>query len=95
MTDAVRVSVWVRPNARQNEVIAFRDGVLQVRIAAPPLEGKANRALIILLADVLGVSKSSLAIEKGVAGRKKVVSITGCTEDRVVALLQQSVTAKK
>ena len=68
--------------------MGFRAGVLQIRIAAPPIKGKANDELMRLLSDVLGVSKSNLAIEKGVTGRKKTIVITGLGQDRVVKLLE-------
>ena len=69
--------------------MGFRAGVLQIRIAAPPIKGKANDELIRLLSDVLGISKSNLAIEKGVTSRKKTIIITGLGQDRVVKLLER------
>jgi len=69
--------------------MGFKAGVLQVRIAAPPVKGKANDELMRLLSDVLGVSKSNLAIEKGVTSRKKTIVITGLGQDQVVKLLER------
>lgn len=72
-----RLTVQVRPGARRNEVLGLEDGVLKLKIAAPATEGKANRALVEFLADLLGVSKSSIAIEHGERGKSKVLSIAG------------------
>lgn len=86
MADKVqtRIVVRVQPNASQNQVLGFRDGMLYVRIAAPPTKGKANQELIKFLSDILGVSKSNLTIEKGAAGRRKVIGISGLTQDQVM-----------
>ena len=95
MAEAARVSVWVRPNARRSEIADFQDGVLQVRVAAPPVEGKANKELVEFLSKVLGVSKSRLTIEKGVNGRKKVVRIDDCTPEQVLRQLAGIANDKK
>lgn len=55
----------VHPNAVQSKVIDFSEGVLQVRVAAPPAKGKANQELIAFLSKVLGVGKGALTIVKG------------------------------
>lgn len=75
--------VQVQPNASQNKVTRFEDGVLHLRIAAPPIKGKANRELIKFLSAILGVSKSSITIEKGLTSRRKVVKIEGVTQEEV------------
>jgi len=79
-----RIVVQVQPNARQNEVLGFKDGVLQIRIAAPPVKGKANQELIKFLSAILGVGKNNLTIEKGVTGRRKLIGITGLTHDQFI-----------
>ena len=84
-----KIVVQVQPDARHNEVLGFKDGVLHLRITAPPVEGKANRALIKFLSAILGVSKSSLTIEKGVTGRRKLIGIIGLTHDQVIESSQR------
>jgi len=84
-----RIVARVQPNARQNEVLGFRDGVLHVRIAAPPIKGKANQELITFLSGVLGVGKSNLAIEKGLTGKRKVIGIIGLTRSQVMERTQK------
>ena len=71
----------VHPGARRNEVIGFTQGILNVKVAAPPVEGKANRELIDFLSEVLGVSKSSLTVVKGLTSRNKVITVTGLTQE--------------
>ena len=84
-----KIAVHVQTNASQNEVVGFKDGVLRVRIAAPPVKGKANQELIKFLSDVLGVSKSNLTIEKGITGKNKTVAIRGLGQEQVVRLLER------
>ena len=58
--------------------------MLHLRIAAPPVKGKANTALLVFLSDILGVSKSRLSIEKGATNRMKVIAIEGLTQNEVM-----------
>ena len=65
------LSVLVVPNAKQNEIVGWVDGALKVRIAAPPIEGRANEALIRFLAEHLDLSPSEICLEKGLGGKHK------------------------
>lgn len=87
--EQARIVVRVQPNASQNEVLRFKDGVLHVRIAASPTKGKANQELIKFLSHILGVSKSNLIIEKGLTGKRKVIGIDESTQDQVMAQLER------
>ncbi len=77
----------VHPNAARSKVIGFSDVVLQVRVAAPPVKGKANKELIALLSQVLGVSKGTLNISKGHTSRSKVITIDGLSQEEVIQRL--------
>lgn len=85
--ESVRIMVRVQPNANRNEVLRFKDGVLHIRIAAPPIKGKANQELIKLLGDILRVSQSHLTIEKGMTSKRKVIGISGLTQNQVMRQL--------
>ncbi len=82
------VTIQVQPNARRNEVVGFEEGVLRVKIAAPPVKGKANKELIDFLSKLLGVSKSSITIEKGLTSRRKVIAIEGLSQAEVLRRLR-------
>jgi len=69
------IRVKVQPKASRNEVLGFREDVLQVRVAAPPESGKANAALLELLGEALKVPKSKIRILKGHAARNKLIAI--------------------
>lgn len=76
--------VRVQPRASRSEIVGWRaDGALSVRVAAPPVEGRANAALADLLADALDVRRSAVTIELGSRGRDKLVRISGLTPAQV------------
>ena len=77
------ISVRVQPRASRNRVGEYRDGALLVSVTAPPQDGRANAALLELLAEALGVAKSRLRIVRGHTGRDKVVAVDGLTGDEV------------
>lgn len=72
-----RLAVKVTPNAGRSEIIGFKEGVLQIKIGAPPDKGKANKELVDFLSEKLGVKKSAILILQGQAGRNKVIEVTG------------------
>ena len=86
--ERARVTVQVQPGASRNQVVRYTEGVLHVRIAAPPVRGKANRELIAFLSDILGVSKSHLSIEKGHTSRRKVIAVEGMGEWEVTRVIE-------
>lgn len=69
------VAVHAQPGAKRSEISGLHGERLKVRIAAPPLEGRANEALIELLAQRLGLPRSKLRVSKGLQGRTKLVEI--------------------
>ena len=76
MKDTI-IKIYLQPKSSKNEVVGpFRDGI-KVKVTAPPIEGKANEALIRLLAKELGISSSSIEILKGHHSREKTLRISG------------------
>ncbi len=88
------ITVRVYPNATKNEVVGFSDGVWQVRVAAPPIKGKANKELISFLSKVLGVSKSSVSIARGHTTRSKLIAVDGLTQEEIMKRLSSSVSRR-
>ena len=71
------LGVRVVPRADRNEIVeVLRDGVVRIRLNAPPREDEMNRTLVEYLAEVLDVSKDRIEIVAGESGRDKLVSIT-------------------
>jgi len=73
--ERVSFTIRVTPRASANAVGGERDGALLVRVTAPPVEGKANDAVVALLAKALGVARGSVRVERGGAARTKQVSV--------------------
>jgi uncharacterized protein (TIGR00251 family) len=71
------LKVRVQPGASRNEIAGMRDGVVIVRVTAPPVDGKANKAACKLLAETCGIPPSRVEIVRGDSHRDKVVRLTG------------------
>ena len=82
----ITLDVRVIPRARKTECAGFRDEVLVVRLAAPPVEGAANEALIAFFAAALHLPRRAVHILSGERGRKKRVAIEGVTIEQIRAL---------
>ncbi|WP_026195630.1 DUF167 domain-containing protein [Verrucomicrobium sp. 3C] len=72
-----RLVVRVVPNARKSEIAGFTDGVVRVRLQAPPSEGRANEELLRLLAKVFCTRRSQIVIVGGEKSREKSLEIQG------------------
>jgi uncharacterized protein (TIGR00251 family) len=88
MSAAISIGVYVQPRASKTELAGLHDGLLRIRLAAPPVDGAANAALAVFIADKLGIAKSRVQIVSGLTGRRKVVRIDGVTAQAVAAALQ-------
>jgi uncharacterized protein (TIGR00251 family) len=84
------LSIYVTPRAGRSEVAGEREGALWLKLAAPPVEGAANEALIALLARRLEVPRSALQLVAGATGRRKRVRIARLAPGAVTARLQQA-----
>ena len=79
--------IRVVPRASRCEAVGIQDDALKLRITAPPVEGKANEACIALLAELLGVKKTQVAIISGHASRTKTVAVEGVKAKEIAALI--------
>jgi uncharacterized protein len=70
-----RIDVRVQPRASRNEIVGYREGVLRVRLQAPPVDGAANDALVRFLADEFGVPRRQVRIVSGFGSRNKIVEV--------------------
>lgn len=81
------LSVLIIPNASKNEIVGWHDGALKIRLAAPPVDGKANQELLRFLAKTFDLAPSNLSIAQGQTGKRKKISIP-MTEEDVRALIE-------
>lgn len=75
--DTSRLSVRLVPRASRDEISGFEGETLRVRVTAPPVEGRANQALVRLLAKRLGVARGAVRVVAGQTSRQKVLAIDG------------------
>ena len=87
-----RLSVSVVPNASRTEAVGLHDGALRLRLAAPPVDGKANDALVAWVAAQLGLPRRAVQLARGPASRQKQLEIDA-PEAVVAAWLQTALAA--
>lgn len=82
-----RLQVRLRPRGRGDALLGVVDGVLQARVSAPPVDGRANRALCKLIAKRAGVAPSRVSVVRGEKSRDKLVLVEGVGEAELLAAL--------
>ncbi|CAK8721646.1 UPF0235 protein CDV28_12527 [Candidatus Electronema halotolerans] len=81
------LSVHVQPGAARTELAGMHGDALKLRLAAPPVDGKANKAVIAFLAQLLHLPKSAVVIRSGLRSRAKTLLLTGIAEHEARSLL--------
>ena len=82
----MKLALKVTPGAKRNEVLGWEDDypqigrVLKLKIAAPPVEGKANKEIVLFLAKTLGLPKSAVELVHGTSGRIKLAELPDGTD---------------
>jgi uncharacterized protein len=79
----VSFPVRLQPRAKKTAIIGEMDGALKLSVTDPPVEGRANDALVRFIADLLKVSRSSVTIAAGASTRNKVIRVEGVTAEQV------------
>lgn len=80
------LAVHVQPGARRTEIVGEHGDALKIRLAAPPVDGKANEALLSYLAEKLSVGRRAVELRSGMTSRRKTVAI-GLPMPEVLSLL--------
>lgn len=83
----VILSVHVQPGARRSEVVGRHGDALKVRVAAPPADGRANRAVLDLLAETLDIPTSDVELVSGASSRRKRLKLSGLSPTTVTERL--------
>jgi uncharacterized protein (TIGR00251 family) len=74
--DGVTIRIQAQPGAKRTEVAGLYGDCIKVRLASPPVDGKANECLIEFLAERLGVRRAEVTITRGLSSRRKSVLVT-------------------
>lgn len=86
----LHVTLHVQPGAKATACAGIHGDSLKIRLAAPPVDGKANQALIAWLAQTLGCAQNHIELIRGQTNRRKTLSIdTGARTDEIAAMLQR------
>jgi uncharacterized protein len=86
--DGVVLTLHIQPGAKKTEIVGLHGEALKIRLAAPPVDGKANEALLEFLAEKVGARRTALELVSGQTSRTKRVRIDGCSAEELRALLQ-------
>lgn len=84
---SVVLRLHVQPRAAENRIAGLQGGALKLRLSAPPVDGRANRAVLAFLAELLCLPKSALSLHSGEQSRQKTVLVSGMSEAAIRALL--------
>jgi len=82
----ITLTLHIQPGAKKTEFAGLHGEALKIRLAAPPVDGKANEALLRFIAEVLHLPKSAVTLKSGQTSRHKVLEVNGTTADAVAAL---------
>lgn len=85
--DGVILNLHIQPGAKQTEVVGLHGDALKIRLAAPPVDGKANDALVAFLAKKLGAGRTAIEVISGQTSRPKRVRVAGIAPTDVLKAL--------
>lgn len=82
------LSLYVQPRASRNELAGLHGDALKLRLTTPPVDGKANKAVLSFLAKLFKIPKSAILIKSGLQNRSKKIVLFGLHEAEVRRLLR-------
>ena len=84
----ITLTLHIQPGAKKTEFAGLHGDALKIRLSAPPVDGKANEALIKFVAETLKLPKSAVSLKSGQTSRRKVLEVTGATSEAIASLTQ-------
>ena len=88
------IEIHLQPGAKRNEIVGLKEGILYAKVTALPQKGQANRALLELMAQTLGIPKSAVDIIRGQSSRSKVIAVRGLSREEVGEILGWDLSCK-
>jgi len=83
----VTLTLHIQPGAKKTEIAGLHGDALKIRLAAPPVDGKANEALIGFIAETVGLPRAAVTLKSGQTSRRKVLEISGADPLALAALI--------
>jgi uncharacterized protein (TIGR00251 family) len=87
---AVKIDVIIQPKSSRDEIVGMHGDCLKIKLTAPPVDGKANAALITFLAKTLGIPKSNITIIRGKTGRRKTIELCDVSHKTIAKAIEQN-----
>ena len=85
----ITITLHIQPGAKKTEFAGLHGDALKIRLAAPPVDGKANEALIKFIAATLHLPKSAVNLKSGQTSRRKVLEVSGAEASSIAALASE------
>ncbi len=82
----ITLTLHIQPGAKKTEFAGLHGDALKIRLAAPPVDGKANEALVRFVAETLGLARTAVELKSGQTSRRKVLEVRGTGVEAVAAL---------
>lgn len=82
----VTITLHIQPGARKTEVAGLHGDALKIRLAAPPVDGKANEALLRFVAETLKIQRTAVSLKSGQTSRRKALEVIGGDARQIAAL---------
>ncbi len=83
----ITLTLHIQPGAKRTEFAGLHGDALKIRLAAPPVDGKANEALIKFVAETLKLPKSAVTLKSGQTSRRKVLEVNGSSREALAGLV--------
>lgn len=88
-SEGITIEIKVQPRASRNQIVGEQEGMLKIKLTAPPVEGEANQALIDYLASVLDTPRRNVTLLKGESSRQKIVAVKGMKREAFLQKIGQ------
>ena len=85
--DGVTLTLHIQPGAKKSGVVGIHGDALKIRLAAPPVDGKANAALIEFIATTFAIAKNKVELKSGQTSRRKVLAVQAVSCETALQLL--------
>lgn len=87
---SITLTLHIQPGAKRTECAGLHGDALKIRLSAPPVDGKANAALIEYVAERLDCGRAAVTLKSGQTSRRKVLAVTGSTAEAVARLAKST-----
>jgi uncharacterized protein (TIGR00251 family) len=84
------LGLHIQPGAKKTEIAGLHGDTLKIRLAAPPVDGKANECLIAFLAEELAVPRAQVELASGATSRRKWLRVKGASEEAIARLIAEA-----